>query len=1544
LNKRRKYLIFFKRLTKTISFTALGILLLLMGLIFAIRSPKVQTWAVNKASAYLSKQLNYPISVKYVDINWFDKIVLEGLEVNDTHDGKMISVGYAKIDLNFLNLLYGDLSIDKISIANGKVDVFRYEDGTINISDFVAAIQDLTAGSDSTATQTVPFIIEAVNVENMVFSYHDFRKEPITYGYDYFHFALTDISADATKLKFFKDTVQVDVHRLSTNDRQTKLNVHQLITLFTFTKRNMEFKNLYAEIGESIVKDYVRFDYESIDDLGDFNEKITMTGSIRQSLVTSRNLSHFAPDLEGYNDVYTLSGDFKGKVINFSVNNFDLQFGNKSRLKGKTKFDGLPQLDQTFMDLNFKETDIYAADLQQYVGDDATNFIRKLGKIKGHGIFTGFLNDFVAKGNFSTGLGMVESDINLKILENSRPKAHYKGNLITKSFNLGKLVGYENKVQLLDMEGTIEGKGFTLDDAEVFVNGHVHRIGVNNYNYKNITTSATLSKQFFNGEVAIKDSNIVLSVNGEVDLTRNVNHFNIRANLEKANLKALNLSPIETFVKTEADFNFTGITLDEILGKAVLRNSYLVYKNREVFLDSMQVISSRTDSIRKFSVLSDLASIQAEGNFNFTTLADNLETLWKEYDLAAQNNQSELDKYYANKRKSYDKYRLDFKINLTDINAILAIYLPKLYLSPGVAIEGDFTSGYSSILNLYTKIDTLFYNEYELIRSEAQLSASKLNDSSNVLAMFFVKSDEQLLKSFTPTRNLQLEGIWNGSRVNFTSQIFQKNSYNSAKLSGNLDFHDGYRMVNLNSNSFLNLLNKKWTIDPSNTVAFNSEKIYFENFTVSNNKQIVSLDGTLSPNPSDEAFLKVIDFQLETINPLLTDVSLKGVLTGSVNIHDIFNNPNLGSSLYVNNFYVNNFLVGNIIGTSSWNNEKSVLDLAVEVERLSNIVINVKGNIQPGKDGESETLNLFAELDKAELDVLNPLFKDVLSEVSGKITGNFTIGGSLKNIVVKGNGNVQSGKFKVDYLGTTYYFNDNIYFDENLIGFKKLNLKDAYGNHAILDGGIFHDNFRKFVVNLKGILNNVCVLNTTEKDNELFYGKAIVSGYMEILGAFSDLKIIANARSEKDTEIHIPLTEYSTVEEQSYITFTTSKNKAAITKETVDLSGITLDFNFDLTPEANIEIIFDKKAGDKLRGNGSGNIKMTIDTRGDFNMFGNYRIEQGTYHFTLANIISKEFKLLPNSSISWTGDPYKGVLDISAAYRQNVSLAPLIDTGRVKKNPEFKNRYPVDVLMGIEGNLMSPRIHLDIDILNSDPKMVEDVIEFESKIKTNEQELNKQVFSLLILKSFSAQDGSFNGIGGSGGNLSELLSNQLSSWLSQLDKNLQVDIDLNAMNTFMLRFSYTMLEGRLRISRDGSYQNAHSNNPNSFTSIAGEWTIEYLLSQDGKLRLKLYNKNNNNALLNSVATSNINNTSAGFSIMHTQGFNNLKELFGKKEKPQIDTIIFDTDEEEIKELEEELAEDAKEEQKEGQQGNSNTLNPTATPVKEEDDEAEAEPK
>jgi len=197
---------------------------------------------------------------------------------------------------------------------------------------------------------------------------------------------------------------------------------------------------------------------------------------------------------------------------------------------------------------------------------------------------------------------------------------------------------------------------------------------------------------------------------------------------------------------------------------------------------------------------------------------------------------------------------------------------------------------------------------------------------------------------------------------------------------------------------------------------------------------------------------------------------------------------------------------------------------------------------------------------------------------------------------------------------------------------------------------------------------------------------------------------------------------------------------------------------------------------------------------------------------------------------------------------------------------------------------MSPQITLGIDIVKYPNVAAEAVTEFNQLIKSNEQELNRQVFSLLILKNFSPQ-GSFTGISNSGSNISELLSNQLSNWLSQVDNNLQIDVDLNsldkqALNTFQLRMSYTLLDGRLKISRDGGFTNTQTTQANNVTNIAGEWTLEYLLNQDGTLRMKLYNKNNQNPLLTSLV--NTYNTSAGFSLLHTQSFNSLNELFKKK--------------------------------------------------------------
>jgi hypothetical protein len=337
----------------------------------------------------------------------------------------------------------------------------------------------------------------------------------------------------------------------------------------------------------------------------------------------------------------------------------------------------------------------------------------------------------------------------------------------------------------------------------------------------------------------------------------------------------------------------------------------------------------------------------------------------------------------------------------------------------------------------------------------------------------------------------------------------------------------------------------------------------------------------------------------------------------------------------------------------------------------------------------------------------------------------------------------------------------------------------------------------------------------------------------------------------------------------------------------VKLSGIKMEFNLDVTEDAYGEIIFDKKAGDIIRANGAGKIKMIIDTKGEFSVIGQYVIKKGDYHFTTYNLVNKDFDIKPGSTITWNGPVLEGMMDILAEYNLTASLAPLAaNDPQIQERPESKRRYPVVVRMRLTEQLLKPDIGLGLEIRdyprNSDLNYY--VQAFQSRISTDEQELNRQVFSLMIFRMFAPMGDFVQTSSISYSSFSDLVSNQLSSWLSQFDENLEVAIDLNglsgsALSNFQLRFSYTLLEGRLRLTRDGGFTNAQ--NQTSALSIAGDWTLEYMLSKDGFFRVKMFHKINQNLILSGL---NNNNTTQGASLLYTQSFNRLSELLPKKKK------------------------------------------------------------
>jgi uncharacterized protein YfiM (DUF2279 family) len=638
-------------------------------------------------------------------------------------------------------------------------------------------------------------------------------------------------------------------------------------------------------------------------------------------------------------------------------------------------------------------------------------------------------------------------------------------------------------------------------------------------------------------------------------------------------------------------------------------------------------------------------------------------------------------------------------------------------------------------------------------------------------------------------------------------------------------------------------------------------------------------------------FLTLSNFDLKILNSI-SPSKLGGIIDGFVEVKGLYGEFALQNNVTIKNLEVDKFLVGDVTGTTLWDREIKQFLIDFYIDRLNTRTLNLTGTYNPSD--KKSPLFVNATLAETNLKIIEPFLKGIFSKIDGSLTGRYEITGTFAQPLIQGEGKIARGQIMIDYLKTLYTFDGTLAMTPTKIIFNDFTLYDGLKNKGVLDGYLTHRNYSRFRINLDASFNTFQLLNTTSKDNSLFYGQAYGSGNLNMLGPLNNMKISATARTSKNTRVFIPISGSESVEKSEFINFVHFRDtvqiaeKKQVNNTSSEPSGIILDLNLDITPDAYTEIIFDIKAGDIIRGYGRGDIKLQIDTKGEFNMFGLYEFEQGYYNFTLFDIINKEFAITKGSRLSWFGDPYSGVLDLKASYKQMASIGPILpdQSEATQASAQVRRKYPVEVLLKLDGPMLSPQIAFDIDAKNLPDNVTADNgsnvqlnFAFKAfKAKLDEQELQRQVFSIIILRRFSPLD-AFSTSGSISNSVSELLSNQLSYWLTQVDQNLEIDLDIGAMdqeafNTFQLRLSYSFLNGRLRVTRDGTFGNQTSQS--SAANMIGDWTIDYMLTPDGKFKVKMYSRSNFNQLTNTLGTQAA--VTTGVSLLHTQSFNSIKDL------------------------------------------------------------------
>lgn len=1447
-----------------------------IGLVYAIRTPVFQTWLVQRVTNYLASELNTEVRLDRIEIEFFRTLSIKGLYIEDLHHDTLLYAGELKSVISMFapgeNKIY--LTGVELNDAVFKLQKYKNEKG-LNLNFIV----DYFSPTSTDTTPSKPFDFDPgdVKLNNVEFVYRDNRYNDYREGIDFEDIRVLNLNAEIGDVEFDEDTVLAKIQNISFTEK-SGFKVEYFEADAKFTPVSMEFENLLIKTPYTQINTQLAFNYEDITDFEEFIEKVKINSNFEETTLSSKDLYYFAYELKGLDQEITFSGKIRGTITQLRGRKLEIAFADHSYFKGDISIAGLPNFEESFFDLVVEELVTDKNEIESIPSFPFTEGKRialpsnlvTLGRVKISGKFTGFLNDFVAYGNASTALGYISSDINLK-LDSVVDRSTYSGHLSALGFDVGVFTKNQNILGKTSFKAELSGRGFSLNAIKAQMDGTISSLDLNGYTYKNIDVDGQLSKKLFSGALNIAEENLGLDFKGTIDLSGKIPVYDFTTNITDAYLTKLNLINRDSTAKltTSADIRMSGRDIDEMTGYIRIGKTEYREINDTITLDSISFTAYSEGDKKRSQFRSDIIDFDMFGTYKRSLLYSDISELIATFIPIIP------------VIKSSHQYNLDINYNMTfkKTDEILDVFYPILEISTGTKISGDLSTLRKSIV-LHMLSDSIRYDEalFSFIKLDATTAGQTLSISNEM--------KEIELSDTLKFLNVNFLGSTDKTRSSFTISANARDSANT-----NLELNAQAAYLPSGQTSFkllpsrIKLEGDEWIIDKENSILLDSTYADINNLEITHEDSELSINGRVSELKTDNLKVLLNNFNARLANPFLAvyGVSISGIATGESNFAGLLSQPGINSNMFIKDLGVYRDTLGDAKIDFNYNISERLITVKALVDRggIKNIEVDGKYYINTKND----SIDIDITLQKTNLTSFSGYVKGIFSDVKGKASGKLKLSGPAKSPELVGKIRLQQTSFVVDYLNTKYNFADEVEFTPNYFRFNKITMNDANGNQAIVDGYIYHQKLKDFILNFDIQANNFQMLNTTYAQNELYYGTAYGSGKVKIFGPFDLIKINMAIKTEKNTQVFIPLTNPEEISKISYINFV-SPGIVSIDKsgDEIDFSGIEMDFELDVTPDAEVQLIFDSKIGDIIKGRGQGNINLNINTSGDFKMYGSYEVQSGDYLFTLQNLINKRFSITPGGMIRWSGSPYEAVVDLEGVYKLRASLYDLL------QDTAYTKRVPVEVKLTLKEDLFNPTIHFDIEVPDIDPTS-------ETLIKryiSTDEEKSKQTMSLLVLNKFAKPDDvEYQGTSSSGinANAAEILSQQLSVWASQISDVINVGVNYRAADAFSAEELEVALSTQLfneRVSIDGNL--GYSDNNTSTSNLIGDFNVEAKVSKDGKFRFKAFNKTISNSILNNYNSP----YTQGIGVFYQEDFNSAEELlerfrdrFRRKEDPEV---------------------------------------------------------
>ncbi|OBX26812.1 hypothetical protein A9996_03105 [Gelidibacter algens] len=1387
-----------------------------------------------------------------------------------------ISELFAKIPK--VDLANSDFEVETFNLKNSSI-LIRTETETNAVTQKVVEVtQDIKKDIQTFEWPELRLAIGSVDFENNKFSYFVASAEAKTGRFNPNAIVLNDLNLQADTI-LLKDKAAALHIENSTFKEISGFDLKKLSLTFNADDTTLKVTDLKTALNNNTLQATLRLDYPKLSALIEMPEKSKIDLNIPTFQVSLKDVFLIQPELKKNPYLNTLSKNLLTGIIKANGYVSDINIDRMTANWANTRISANGTL-QNVTDPNSIQFNIpnfsaisKRSDIVQFVNEEQLGVsMPEDVKLAGH--LKGTPNAMYANATLTTTQGKASIEGNFK----NGKTLEFDADLSIEDYKLNQLLQNE-QLGTLSMTLKANGNGKTINNLDAEVEATISSFTYNNYDINDLKLVGDIKDGRGKVTSHYKDYNLNMDLYATVVLDSVAPEATVELDIKGADLKALGLMQrdVKTGMKIYADFKGNTTNYDIA---AIVDNGVVVYDNKTYLMGDLNALAHVRKDSTAVSIKNKLVDVLLQSNADPQTFSTAL--------------QRHVFSYFYRDEKVTDSItnpvNLKLRAKIIQAPILNEVFLVNVQDLDTIKIAVDFNEAQRE-LEAYITAPHVNYSGYELdslaFTMETDMEKFNFDLGFNRIKAGPFDIKKTVIRGNQTNNELSLDFI----AYNNEEKMIQILS----KITGH---RDRLRVHVLPENLIINY--KSWNTPESNEMIYTDSNLIFNDFRFDKNDQSVEITDKLPSISKEHIAIDFENFQLsEFLSYLNPDDKLAtGNLNGELIIEEPFADTGLVADLNISSLSAMDVDMGTLsVDAKSLGGNSYAFNANMQGGEVN---LDLKGNYVANETGAELDLNL--DINQFNMKALTGFTQGQIIGTDGSFKGNFTLSGTPTAPKYEGQLFFNDADFKVASLSAAFTLpNETLDVDSNGLSMDNFTILDENQNEMVMTGSVGTESYLNPTFNVMVKANNFQLLNATKENNEFIYGQASFDVLARIKGDLQIPIIDMNLTVLPATDITyvMPSASVNIEERDGVVIFVNRQNPDAILTRTEEVTATVKGFDLSayvkIGNEAAVTIVIDEETGDNFKVSGKGDLNYNMYPNGNMTLSGLYEVKDGYYELNLYNLVNRRFDIMSGSRIVWSGDPFDAKLDIKALYKVETSasslMSPAFSGEDASITGKFRQVLPFYVYLNIDGQLMEPKINFTLDMPEDEQGSIGgQVYGRVQQLNQQEDELNRQVFSLLVLNRFYPDPGSDGSTGGVASiardNLNDAVADQLNIFSDKLlgSSGLDLNFDLDSYTDYQgnspqertqldIAAQKKLFDDRLIVSVGSAVDVQGSSSTGEATPIIGNVSIEYILTENGRYRLKGFRRSVFDNVIDGQTIV------SGIALIFTQEFNKFSELW-----------------------------------------------------------------